>query len=537
MREKPQIRSSSKPISSFLTLFLVQITGSFLATSPVVGFTRPAVLLVALPLLTMLACLSQPLRARHGMWIALSATLTTLASMHVLRQRFDATWFLGPAPAEVQLVGYVVLASISVACAACVRCLFAETSRAYKGRWWVVGTITVTLAGLGVLARSSVWEPSPSGLLRTITILEQQPNADPAIQQQLSVMLAACGRETEAEGANRWQVTGGPSDLPRPSTARLDLSKYHALPWRETMVEVARRERLIVIMEAHNAPKHRQWIEQVLPILREAGFRDYAAEGLSEPGQSLKQRGYPVASTGVYVSDPHFGNILRTALRLGFDLHPYEAHGKDYRDREREQAANLARLFAQDPNLKLVVHAGYAHVLKRPLETGEKMMAAYLWEFTGIEPYCILQTWHSPEEPEARQLAELVKGQRPILLAPAPSGLRTPQFAYPAGSVDAVVVHAPSAGGPEQRAHEFTAARERIAGEWNGGEWPVLIGAFKKGEPADAIALDQVMLRSSERRFVLWVPGGEHDLRAYGTKGPIRSREPNGLWKLELESR
>ena len=256
----------------------------------------------------------------------------------------------------------------------------------------------------------------------------------------------------------------------------------------ETFTKIAKQERLIIIMEAHNSPKHRQWIEQTLPILWNAGFRDYAAEGLSESGPSLKQRGYPLRSTGVYVSDPHFGNVLRTAIALDFDLHTYDTYGNDFEVREYGQAVNLAKLFAANPKLKLVVHAGYGHVLKTPDKTGMKTMAAHLWEMTGIEPYCIWQTFHSPEEREARQLAELSEpGGEPMMLVPAPTGLSDPQFRFPPGSVDAIVVHPPGVGGPDQRIHSFKKARLRVAGDWNGSEWPVLIGAFKKGESTDAV--------------------------------------------------
>jgi hypothetical protein len=289
-------------------------------------------------------------------------------------------------------------------------------------------------------------------------------------------------------------------------------------------------------MEAHNSPKHREWIEQVLPVLREAGFRDYAAEGLGESPQSLQQRGYPVTSTGFYVSDPQFGNVLRTAINLGLELHRYEAQGKNYRDREREQAANLAKLFAENPKLKLVVHAGYGHVFKKPLQGGEKMMAAYLWEMTAIEPYCILQTWHSPEEVEARQLARLVEGNQPAMLVPAPRGLKDPQFMYPDGAVDALVVHAPSVGSPAERVHPYRAARKRIAGAWKGTEWPVLIGAFKKGESPDAVALDQAMLRAGERRFVLWVPPADYEVRLFGMRGRVKPVTPDGSPVLQLDS-
>lgn len=523
-------------MSFFLILFVTQIVGSFLATSPVTGFTRSAVFLAAFPLITALVCLPRRCRTRHSLWIVPAATLAALASIYGLRHRFDRNLFLGAAPPQLELPGYTLLSLLTLACAGAAVCAFSVTGVLRKFRWAVVGAITVALVGLAVLARNSVWELSPSHLLQTIDRLERAGEADPGNRQQLSVMLATSGRETDAEAASGWEVIGGTAKAASQHSPRLDLSRFRPLPWRETMRKIAHRERLIILMEAHNSPKHRQWIEQVLPVLREAGFRDFAAEGLGESPQSLRQRGYPVSSTGFYASDPHYGNVLRTALALGFELHGYEAFGKNYRDREREQAANLAKLLAENPKLKLVVHAGYGHVFKKPLQPGEKMMAAYLWDLTGIEPYCILQTWHSPEDDEARQLAALAGGKPPVMLVPAPAGLSDPQFQYPKGAVDALVIHAPSVGGPAERVHEFRSERRRVAGTWNGAEWPVLIGAFKKGESPDAVALDQVMLRAGERKFVLWVPNSGYEVRAFGMKGRIRLVPTASSPALRLEA-
>jgi hypothetical protein len=288
-------------------------------------------------------------------------------------------------------------------------------------------------------------------------------------------------------------------------------------------------------MEAHNAPKHRQWIEQTLPILRAAGFQDYAAEALAESGQSLKQRGYPVWSTGTYVSEPSFGNLLRTAIDLDFDLHAYEAYGRAIQRREYGQATNLAKLFSANRNLKLVVHAGYGHIFKTAGKGSVKMMAAYLWEMTGIEPYCIWQTSHSPRDGDARQLAKLLpSGSEPMMLVPPPSGLPTPQFKFSPGAVDAIVIHPPSIGGPHQRVHEFSSARQRVTGVWNGDQWPVIVGAFKKGESADAIAVDQAMLRENEKEFMLWVPHYDFEIRIFGIAGRLQTVNRDGSSKLKL---
>ena len=542
------------PISShwtgrFFAVVVAQTVGGLVATSLVTGVTRTAVLLVVVPLISMLLCTTALFRAKHSMLAVVAGTIATFAGIHLLRTSIDASWFVGPVPANSVLIVYGAVAGVTMACAGCASGVFSSTGVLRKLRWIVVGMVSTSLVGLAILARQSVRELSPATLLQAIVRLEQQHTTDPGARQELSVLLANCGREADAESVSRPIAISGGDDAQQETRALpLDVSKLKGLPWRETLVEIASRERLVVIMEAHHSPKHRRWIEQTLPVFKSAGFRDYAAEGLFESGRSLKQRGYPVPLTGFYVSDPHFGNLLRTAIALDFDLHAYEAKASDFYQREAEQADNLARLFAANPKLKLVVHAGYAHAFKTPDETGHKLMAGHLWDLTGIEPYCIWQTYHSPQEDEARQLARLLEASgEPQMLVPVPSGLCDPQFRFPAGAINAIVVHPPSGpckkGADPLRAGDVQgeatpvprvrplfpqAARRRVAGVWTGSEWPVLVGAFKKGESADAIALDQVMLRHGETDFELWVPNVDFEIRSFGMTGRIHSTKADG---------
>lgn len=512
-------------IGRFVAMFLGQLAGSLVATSLVTGLTRTAVLMVVFPLITTLLCTTDYFRLKCSIFTVVGGTLATFCSIHLLRMYVDSSWFVGPLPRDAVLTVYAAVTIIAVMCAGSACVVFSSTGVFRKLRWFVVGAMAFSLIGLAVVARQSVQELSPSSLLRTIVRFEQSETKDPGAMQELSTMLAICGREDDAERVFRSILSSGDRTTRSADSSHLmDMSMFQMYPWRETFTEIANRERLIVIMEAHNAPKHRQWIEQTLSILQSAGFRDYAAEALSESGRSLKQRGYPVPLTGFYVSDPHFGNVLRTAIDLDFDLHTYEASGSDFYKREYKQAANLAKLFSANPKLKLVVHAGYGHVFKTPNETGQKLMAGHLWEMTGVEPYCIWQTYHSPEEIEARQLAELLEeSSEPMMLIPVPSGLSEPQFQFPSGAVDAIVVHPPSVGGPSQRVHRFPTFRLQVAGSWKGSEWPVLIGAFKKEESQDSIALDQVMLRDGETDYVLWVPSDDYEIRVFGLKGHLLS--------------
>src|SRR5262249_32322206 len=137
--------------------------------------------------------------------------------------------------------------------------------------------------------------------------------------------------------------------------------------------------------------EHRAWIEQTLGLFRAAGFTQYFAEAIAEPGSTLKLRGYPTSRTGVYTRDPRFGNLVRSALGLGFDVGGYDAAESDFGTREQRQAATLAKQFAARPDNKMVVHAGHGHVFKHDVRHVGRYMAARLWEMTGVEPFTIWQ--------------------------------------------------------------------------------------------------------------------------------------------------
>jgi len=183
---------------------------------------------------------------------------------------------------------------------------------------------------------------------------------------------------------------------------------------------VARRaedETIVLVNEAHHVPQHRAFTILLLGALRERGFTHFAAEALfSEPGgfngrdDGLQERGHPLATTGTYLSEPVYADLIRTALSLGFVVVSYESSSVD---RELGQARNLVeRVLEQDPDARLVVHAGYAHVHESGTLAGVTPMGARLRELTGIDPFTIDQTTmyergsEEYESPLYRQVAD-----------------------------------------------------------------------------------------------------------------------------------
>ncbi|HEY0197660.1 MAG TPA: hypothetical protein VGC19_03835 [Rhodanobacter sp.] len=163
----------------------------------------------------------------------------------------------------------------------------------------------------------------------------------------------------------------------------------------ETIAKFAKDRRIVMVNEAHHDANTRVLTLNLLPRLRALGFDYFAAEALGDKDPDLTQRGYPIQTSGSeYLREPLYGEIVREAIRLGFNIVPYDADADTTEAREIGQAENLyKRVFAKDPSARLLVHAGYAHIDKGRQRLGSiEPMAMRLQELTGFEPFSVDQT-------------------------------------------------------------------------------------------------------------------------------------------------
>ena len=512
-------------------ILIAQLIAAIAANWLTSGLERAMLTLFLVPLATMIIIVrSSPSGQTAGPWPMLKAivvaTMASLSAIYVWQRLVDPASFLGPVPASLIPMAMAGMGVIIFVSSGSVAVCFAarQTGLRRRIRWPVFITAASLLVLIGFALKLSVREMSPATLAEQVMQLEQSIDTDAAAKQQLSTLLAMLGRDQEAEAASAWIVSGERSAAAKPTAPPRDFD-VRAQDWRTTIADIAAKNRIVIIMESHNAPKHREWIEQTLSTFREAGFAIYAAEGLGESGSALKQRGYPITSTGYYTNDPRFGNLLRKAIELGFEIREYDSFPRDAQQREQDQARALAAVFSSHPTTRLLVHAGHAHVFKRSLP-GYRTMATLLWEVTGVEPYCILQTYDEPEAHDYRRLVQSIGPiDEPVMLTPMPAGLTDRQFfAVPEGAVDALVVHPLTvAKTPADREPVFDIGLTKLSCRWLGDDWPVVIGVYKPGEPNNAVALDQVMLREGERPFALWTPVNEYELRVFDQRGPMET--------------
>jgi len=365
----------------------------------------------------------------------------------------------------------------------------------------------------------------------------EQSGVDPMALQNLGSTLAILGRDDEVR-----RLDFHPQFPHPPSRVKVAQLELNAIPWKDAIETIAGQHRIVMVMEDHFSSKHREFIGATLPLFHAAGFTHYAAEAIGPVDQSLMRRGYPSSMTGLYTSDPRFGNAIRQALQLnlhvlGYDFRPFTHDG-----REEFAATELAKCFRDAPDVRMVVHAGYSHVLKFKTDNGERWLAARLWEQTGIEPFTIWQWSAMHDAADYDRLVHIVKEKgvsmkEPLLLMPPPGGdCGLQDSPYGLAKVDAIVLHPPDRSvAPSDRTVLFPDRMQQIDGHWTGEDWPVVISAYKKGEPASAIPLDQVMLRENESRFRLWIPTGtDPEIRVFNRHGLLKSLVTSSPDSLEV---
>lgn len=167
----------------------------------------------------------------------------------------------------------------------------------------------------------------------------------------------------------------------------------NAYPAKDFIINKAKNEQIIILNESHHMPLHRVFATSLLEDLYSLGFKYLGVEAYDYKDSLLRARGFPVMETGYYIKEAQFGNLIRKALELGFNIFPYEADTNAFgKEREIQQAKNIQKVLDQDPSAKILIYAGYDHIREDSLfNSWEKAMAGRLKEYTGIDPFTINQ--------------------------------------------------------------------------------------------------------------------------------------------------
>ncbi len=427
--------------------------------------------------------------------------------------------------------------------------------------WRMVAAQSFDTSALRLLQRI---QDQPNDLARYVYLLQVTPTlrgTEQALAQQFtSFSQCELGIYTQA-------VVGFPLAARLPEQFTLPTSDaWRSAPAVDAIVDLARDRRLVLVNEAHHYG-HTRWLTlALLPRLRALGFNYFAAEALLDTDSELTRRGYPIERSGTeYLRDPLYGEIVRTALRLGFHVIAYD-EGSAGQPREDAQARNLYQaVFAHDPDARLFVHAGYAHIDKSPGRLDKvEPMAMRLQKLAGVDALAIdqtdiLETDWTPDDPW-HQLQTVFPSDQPQVLVKRDG--KTPWSARPAAYDVSVIlppslslaafgdlhayggemasrlttmqttVHSPLAattGNVMQRPLWLTLAGARRAWPINvtlcRGTVPCVVEARYAAESDDAIAADRYAFISDHAASTLYLRPGSYRLRASDVRGRTLSTQ------------
>lgn len=275
---------------------------------------------------------------------------------------------------------------------------------------------------------------------------------------------------------------------------------WHSVPALEYIPQLAKNYRVVFLNEAHNIAMTRTLTVRLLKPLREEGFNVFAVETLYPADiDALNKRGYPIAASGFYTREPIYAEMVRTALKLGYKVVAYEADANHTGNaRESQQAENLWKILKTDPNARIVVNAGYAHIQKTGQFLGAQSMAEHFMKDSGITPLSIEQTILIPHQdrsmnhPDYDPIVDSLHPTQPIVFInkdAKPWSLRP--------GYDASVIF------PEQH---FVFGRPTWAALWGARtpyavsgnlcqkHWPCMVAARYADEGDDAVPADRIVL-------------------------------------------
>jgi hypothetical protein len=305
------------------------------------------------------------------------------------------------------------------------------------------------------------------------------------------------------------------SGVSAPDIASMPSQGVECVDAANGVIDLTKSRQVVMLNEAHHVASHRAFVMRLLPKLRAQGYEYFAAEMLEEPGAVTMKRGWPTQESGLFVNEPTAGNMLRSAIDLGFKIIAYDVIpkcdagvGMDCQNqRERGQADRLYdQIFKLHPKAKVVIYGGYGHIYEASnRQIDEKRwnpMALYLRHSTGIDPLTIDQTYFKERPTSTNQICPAGE----VSLLQSNSGEPwVPDSLH--GDIDAVLFHAPTnqQGRPSWRRPQGWVSWPIPPSLCKTGQCQIDIRRANQG--ADSVPLDRLLINAGDAGEAIVPPG------------------------------
>ena len=210
---------------------------------------------------------------------------------------------------------------------------------------------------------------------------------------------------------NKWHCDGR-SDL-KPKTVELNqLKNSRPVSAKKHIKEVSKKNKALFFNEYPDHPQNRAFVSTLLDDLFDNGFTYLCIEDLVVSDKELNNRAYPVINSGYFIKDPVYGDLIRQAIKKGFEIISYEPTKAQIEKATsivkrtakftdpvllRQSAKDWARamninnrVLKKDPDAKFIVLTSRGNV-KEVNSKGFRTMASWFQKFTNINPLTIDQ--------------------------------------------------------------------------------------------------------------------------------------------------
>ena len=185
-------------------------------------------------------------------------------------------------------------------------------------------------------------------------------------------------------------------------TFQTNLGKFKTENPIPFILQQAENERMIMLNEAHHVPSCRLFLMNLLAPLKKQDYGILALEALAPLANDINTQGFPTVKDAYYAKEQVMAWAIRYAISLGYKVLPYEIDDNkcvraNLTDddcsflRENEQARKLNDIAQKYPNEKILVLAGYGHIVENIKEGKSKRVAQILKEKYAINPFTISQ--------------------------------------------------------------------------------------------------------------------------------------------------
>ena len=161
-------------------------------------------------------------------------------------------------------------------------------------------------------------------------------------EQMVDQFRAFVGRDKSEIRAKKQSAT------PTPPVNRAEVEAVDALV---ELPRIAKSYRLVTLNESHFSQRHRAFAFLLMKELRAAGYTHFGMEALWVDAQALEKSGGPTSRSGFYTNDPFFADLIREAVRVGYQIFGYEQRPDQEVKNATPLESRIARERAQATNI------------------------------------------------------------------------------------------------------------------------------------------------------------------------------------------